>query len=405
MEPLLYLVHRIPYPPNKGDKIRSYHILKHLAPRYAVHLGAFVDIEDDFQYAGRLESMCASLCLRRLGRVRSRVRCLRGFVTGEALTIPFYRDQGMQQWVDEVIRRVGIRKVLVFSSAMAQYVNREDHGGLYRIIDFVDVDSGKWEQYAKHMRWPDSWIYMREAKKLLDYERKVAACFDHSIFVSQEEARYFNDRAPALKEKIRWMRNGVDLEYFDPNVTYPNPYPDRGRYIVFTGAMDYWANIDAVTWFAGDVLPRLRACFEDLRFYIVGANPSPEVSALTQVPGVVVTGKVADVRPYIQHADAVVTPLRIARGIQNKVLEAMAMAKPVVASQEAAEGIGAVHGHEILIANGAGETAEMVTTALDEGVQRIGIAARTFVERHFKWSENLSLLDHLLRAGRDEELV
>ena len=405
MEPLLYLVHRIPYPPNKGDKIRSYHILKHLTSRYAVHLGAFVDIEDDFQYTGRLESMCAGLCLRRLGRMRSRVRCLSGFVTGEALTIPFYRDRVMQQWVNERIRRTGIKKVLVFSSAMAQYVDRNDHDGLYRIIDFVDVDSGKWEQYAKHMRWPNSWIYRRESKKLLNYERKIAAHFDHSIFVSQEEADYFEDRAPELKEKIHWMRNGVDLDYFNPNVKHPNPYPECCRYIVFTGAMDYWANVDAVTWFACNVLPGLRTRFEDLKFYIVGSNPSPEVRALAQVPGVVVTGKVPDVRPYIQHADVVVTPLRIARGIQNKVLEAMAMAKPVVASQEAAEGIGAEHGHEILIADSANETIKMVATILENGAQRAGIAARKFIERHFKWSESLSLLDQLLQVDRDEKSI
>src|SRR3569623_858504 len=248
MKELLFLAHRIPYPPNKGDKLRSYNLLKQLGRDYRVPLGAFIDEADDWRHV-------------------------------------------------------------------------EAAAGRRRVMDFVDIDSDKWQQYAEARRWPLSWVYRREARTLLQYERAVAATFDASVFVSDSEADLFKRLAPECAARVWSIHNGVDTAYFDPVQSFTPPYPLYEKPIVFTGAMDYWANVEAVNWFAREVFPVVRAADEEARFYIVGARPAAEVQALRRLPGVIVVGAVDDIRPYLAHAALAVAPLRIARGVQNKVLE------------------------------------------------------------------------------------
>jgi sugar transferase (PEP-CTERM/EpsH1 system associated) len=216
--------------------------------------------------------------------------------------------------------------------------------------------------------------------------------------VSDPEAALFRKLAPESATKIGHFNNGVDTDYFSPHLGHASPYADGERAVVFTGAMDYWPNVDAVQWFANDVFPHLRERFADLRFYIVGSRPSPAVQALAQLPGVVVTGTVPDVRPYIAHARVAVAPLRIARGIQNKVLEAMAMATPVVVSPQALEGIEAVPGAELVLADGAGEFVESVSTLLEQQGSPLGPAARARVERQYSWPSNLACIGERLEC-------
>ena len=214
---------------------------------------------------------------------------------------------------------------MVYSSAVAQYVLREDLPLEQRIIDFVDVDSDKWKQFASNKIWPLSAIYKREADKLLEYEQQTAEKFDYNLFVSDSEAELFRQLAPSVAEKVTSYNNGVDSRYFSPTEELENPYRSAVLPIVFTGAMDYWPNVDAVKYFARSVLPQVKLRHPEAEFYIVGNKPSAEVKELEQIPGVVVTGWVEDIRPYIKHASVAVAPMRIARGVQNKVLEAMAM--------------------------------------------------------------------------------
>lgn len=391
---LLFLAHRIPYPPDKGDKIRAWHLLEHLSRRYRVHLGAFVDDPEDWRHCEKLRSICASTHFAGLNPRLGKLRALGGLFSGEALTLPYYRDAGLQAWVDAHLRD-GVGRVLAYSSAMARFVMRAD--GARRVMDFVDIDSDKWRQYARSKAWPLSWLYRREGERLLDWERAVAARFDASLFVSAAEAADFRVLAPESAARVGHYNNGVDAEYFSPERDYPNPYPAGVTAIVFTGAMDYWPNGDAVEWYAREVLPDLRAARPDLLFAIVGSRPSPQVRELADLPGVRVTGRVADVRPWLAHARVVVAPLRIARGIQNKVLEGMAMARTLVATPQALEGIDARVGEEVRRADSAAELARETLAALEDG-PGLGAAARARVLQDFAWDRALARVDRLLET-------
>lgn len=400
MHDLLFLVHRIPFPPNKGDKVRSYHLLRHLAQHYRVWLGTFVDALEDWQHVDEVRRCCADVYCAPLNPRRARLWSLRGLATGEPLTLPYYRQAGLQGWVDRVIAEQQIKRVLVFSSAMAQYVRRPSYDHLRRVMDFVDVDSAKWAQYADGKSWPLSWIYRRESERLLTFEQAVAQEFAASLFVTIEEAALFRQLAPDVPaERVMAVSNGVDTDYFNPDQEYPNPYPVGEQVLVFTGAMDYWANVDAVDWFARTVFPEIHRAAPDSRFYIVGARPTATVQRLATLPGVHVTGTVADVRPYIIHAECSVAPLRIARGVQNKVLEAMAMGKPVLATSAAIEGIGPSSPLPekegpggILVADHPAELAQQALTLLVDRAktEHMGCHGREWVLHHYDWDRNLS---------------
>jgi len=400
MEHLLYLAHRIPYPPNKGDKIRSWHLLKHLAERYHVHLGTFVDDAADWQHVDKVRQSCASTCLARLNPRLARIRSLGALAAGRALSVDYYRDAGLARWVDSTVRQHDIRRVLVFSSPMAQYAMAMRQAR--RVIDFVDIDSDKWRQYAEKKHGPMRWLYGYEARRLLHFEQRVAAAFDASLFVSRPEAELFRQLAPGLGDRIGYFSNGVDTDYFAPSPSLENPYPRDVAAVTFTGAMDYWPNIDAVQWFANDIFPQVRQVNPNAHFYIVGSRPSAEVQALAALPGVHVTGTVPDVRPYLAYAQLAVAPLRIARGIQNKVLEAMAMAKPVVVSPQALEGIDAEPGREILVAATARDFAETVIRQLQQPSPAFGQRAREKVVSQYGWASNLARVDALLEPALDE---
>ena len=399
MQHLLFLVHRIPYPPTKGDKVRSYHVLKYLAERYRVHLGAFVDDAADLEHVGALRDLCEECHLVRLRPVLAKVRSVVGLVTNEPLTLPYYRSASMLRWVNERLRATPMQGVLAFSSAMAQYGMSAT--GVCRVADLVDVDSDKWRQYAATRHWPYSAIYRRESRHLLHYERQIARCFDATVLVSEAEARLFRELVPDAANKVYHINNGVDFKYFAPRPSYPNPYGGGKRAIAFTGAMDYWPNVDAVVWFARSVFPEIRRRFADATFCIVGARPSPTVRRLAELPGVTVTGAVPDIRPYLAHARFAVAPLRLARGVQNKVLEAMAMAKPVLASPQAAEGIEARVGMELLVAADATEFVRQASRLLEHDNAALGAAGRARVLDSYAWDKSLNRLENLLtrRSG------
>ncbi|HEX9625684.1 MAG TPA: TIGR03087 family PEP-CTERM/XrtA system glycosyltransferase [Acidiferrobacterales bacterium] len=397
MDDLLFLVHRIPYPPNKGDKIRSYHLLRHLAANYRVHLATFIDDPDDRRHVDALRGLCADLYCADLQPIRARLRSLGGLARGEALSLPYYRDAGLRRWVTGKL--AGVRRVLAFSSPMAQYVL--DAGpGVRRVMDFVDVDSDKWRQYSASRGWPMGWLYRREARRLLDFERRVAHEFDACVLVSAAEAELFRRLAPEAAGRIVAVENGVDSDYFSPDRDYENPYDADERVLVFTGAMDYWANVDAVNWFAREIFPGVQARHPMARFYVVGSRPTDAVHALGALPGVRVTGRVADTRPYIAHARAAVAPLRIARGVQNKVLEAMAMARPVLASPQAMDGIAPCAGLERLVGDSAESLARLAEALITgDDHDALGPVGRACVLSHYDWERNLAHIDALLEGA------
>jgi len=400
--PLLLLVHRIPFPPNKGDKIRSWHLLLHLLKSYQVHIGYFVDDLADVDCIETVNALCASACSVVLNPYRSRLASLAGLLTHRALTLDYYHNAQMGRWVDATIKQHGIGQMVIFSSAMAQYA--EAHQAVVRIIDFVDIDSDKWLQYAVKKWWPLSWLYHREGVKLLQYERHIAALFDHALFVSPQESALFRTLAPESAHKISFFSNGVDTEYFSPHLALPSPYLPSQKIIVFTGAMDYWPNCDAVDWFAREMLPLIRERFPETCFYIVGSRPTQQVMALAMLQGVTVTGTVADVRPYLVHADVAVAPLRIARGIQNKVLEAMSAGKTVIVSPEALEGIDAKPVQEVLLAETAQQFVTHICRIFTGGQVNLGRAARSKMVTQYGWDANLAVLDRILSTKESSNL-
>jgi sugar transferase (PEP-CTERM/EpsH1 system associated) len=400
VEGLLFLSHRIPFPPNKGDKIRSFNLLKHLSTRYAIHLGAFVDDADDWQYQDALKPYCASIKLLPLHPRRAKLASLTGLLTGEALTLPYYRNTELKRWASELATSGTVSRGLAFSSAMAQFMPAQLAP---RVLDMVDVDSDKWTQYAPTQRWPLSWVYAREGRRLAEWEVQVAQDFDATLLVSRDEAALMQQRAPQARHKIGAFENGVDADYFSPARDYPNPYAADVQSIVFTGAMDYWPNIDAVTWFVERVFPAIRDAVPAAQFTIVGSRPSDAVVALARQTGVVVTGSVPDVRPYLAHAVCSVAPLRIARGVQNKVLEAMAMARPVVASPQAAEGIRAVAGRDFTLAQGEAEFAQAVVTQLQ--APATAAHARDCILENYDWARNLSAIDPLFERAQAHPFI
>ena len=388
MQPLLYLTHRIPFPPDKGDKVRSFHLLQQLASSFEVHLGTFIDDPADIVHLDKLNTFCASVKAVISGAMSMRLRSASGFFSGEALSVSRYRDPGLAAWVGDAIDRHRISKAVVFSSAMAQYIPSFD--SMRVVVDFVDVDSSKWAQYATARAWPMSALFAREAKSLLAFERRIARSAHATFFVTPAEAELFRALAPETSRRLKSAENGVNADYFAPSNATPRPFPDDEDAVVFTGAMDYWPNVDAASWFARDVMPHLLSVRPKARFYVVGRNPSSAVRSLSSLAHVVVTGGVADVRPYLQHARAVVAPLRIARGIQNKVLEAMSMARPVVTTSSAAAAIAGEAGRHFVVADERDAYVEAIDALMDTAVgNAIGRAARQLVVARYDWATNL----------------
>ncbi|HYW75953.1 MAG TPA: TIGR03087 family PEP-CTERM/XrtA system glycosyltransferase [Gammaproteobacteria bacterium] len=395
MDDLLFLTHRIPYPPDKGDKIRSFHWLQGLSSRFRIHLATFIDDPRDEAHVDALHRYCESLHVVRLRRHRLALAALPAFARREALSLAVYRDAGLRAWLSDVCRRHSIVAALAFSSGVAPYLAAPELRTVRKVVDFVDVDSDKWRQYASGARWPKRWIYAREARCLVRDEARLARLSDVSVLVSPAEAALFG-RQVSSRVPIEAIENGVDVEFFDPRRSYPNPYT-HSKVLVFTGAMDYAANADAVNWFANEVFADVRERCPQAAFYIVGSNPSPSVRRLSELPGVVVTGRVPDVRPYLAHAAAAVAPLRLARGVQNKVLEALAMDRPVLATPQAVEGL--EEGVSVIdaVTDCASDLAARAVALLQGGSPIEPGRRRAFVQQRYSWQRSVDRLSAALR--------
>ncbi len=395
---ILFLAHRIPFPPDKGDKIRSWRLLDYLAGRFRVHLACFVDDPADFAHEPRLLEVCESATLIPIERRSALVRSARGLVDGEPLTVAYFRDPAMASAVDALRERPLVAEI-VFSSTMVQYVETPVEGRP-RIVDFCDADSDKFTSYAADAIFPMNWIFTREGALLGNAENTAANWADASFAITPDEAALFNRREAIVREVGCWS-NGVDTDYFDPSGDFP--LVSAPADIVFTGAMDYRANIDAVEFFVREIWPFVRAKAPAATFAIVGARPTRRVKALARTAGVRVTGRVDDIRPWIAGAKIAVAPLRVARGLQNKVLEGMAMAKPVVATTAAATGVLAKPGVEIVLADApaafAAATVDLLIHASRR--ERTGAAARARVVADYQWDRQLSRFG----AALDSELA
>ena len=393
---LLFIAHRVPYPPDKGERVRAFHEIEALSRHFRVTAAALTQEPSDVEAAAELKHWCEKVITAPAG---GKVRLLRGalgLLRGKSVTEDFFRNRRLAKVLHEEAEREPFDLVLAYSSSTLPYALSVPAGA--RIADLVDVDSAKWATYAQVARWPRRWLYRREACGVRTLEQRALDQCDAVILVSDAETRALGVES----DKVIAIGNGVDTEYFKPTDDEGATPPS----LVFTGTMDYKPNIDGVCWFVREVWPVLRRDVPDLTFSIVGRNPTHAVRKLADVPGVNVTGSVPDVRPYLAKAALAVVPLLIARGVQNKILEAMAMGRAVVASPEGLEGLEVAVGTETLQARTPEEWQRCIRELLQDNARRQQVehAARTCVEQKYTWAARLQpLLDLCERLGADCE--
>ena len=401
----LFLCHRLPFPPNKGDKIRSHALLTHLASLGPVHVGCFVDERKDLQYVNDVRALAGGECLFiPLSAATKWRRSTLALALGQPITTACFGSARLDDWVKNILSKRQPENLVVFGSAMAPYLlsSTLDRGRV--LFDMVDVDSDKWRQYAAISSGLPRWIYGREAHALEALEREAVRNFGRTLLVSHFEAETFRAISPENAARIESLNNGVDLERFSPDVELRNPFPAGELPIVMTGRMDYRPNYSGASWFAKHVAPFVFERLANAHVYFVGSGPPSSLQRLASAR-ISVTGSVDDVRPYIKHAAAVVAPLQLARGVQNKVLEAMAMGKAVVATHEATRALDVTNGQQLWIENDPVHFADAVVTAVrGEHRQNVMRNARLYVEAHHNWPRIFSLLDvHLRQIGTRRE--
>lgn len=387
---VLCLAHRFPYPPNRGDRVRSYQLLRFLAERADVDLATLADESPTDEDVAKLNQICRKLAVEPIGRwrwARAAGQALIGRSASEGLFQSTRLRQTIRAWTTETQYDAAV----VVCSGMTPYLRDFRQSPRRTIVDLVDVDSQKWLDYAVLAPRPAKWVFALEGKRLRRLEYALSSQVDAVTLVSYAEAALF--RAVCPNERTWAVANGVDLDYFQPLDLDADDCS-----AVFVGALDYRANILGARWFVRQVWPQLKNLIPHASLSLVGRNPVAEIRQMSQEPGIQVFGDVADVRPYLGRAALAIAPLQIARGIQNKVLEAMAMAKPVVASPQALEGISAVNHVHVCAADRPEQWVSRILRLWrrPDVRQSMGSEARRFVEEKHCWAARLSPLDALL---------
>ena len=397
---ILMLVHRVPYPPNRGDRIRSYHMLRFLAERADVWLATLADEPLAAGTQAALTGLCREVAIEPLGRDRW-LRGALSLIRGRSATEGLFACPSLRRAIARWRQAVRWDAVLAFCSSMLPYADLPALRDLPLVVDLVDVDSQKFFDYAAFSRGPRRWLCALEGRRLRRLERTLPRRAEAILLVSEAEAALYRRFCP--NDRTHVVPNGVDLDYFQPASDGPHPWKplpaaDRTN-LVFVGALDYHANVDGVCWFVRAIWPQVRQALPQLTLGLVGRKPVPAVQKLAQVDGVRVFADVPDVRPHLAAADLAIAPLRIARGVQNKVLEALAMAKPVIASPQASEGLAAASIGALVVAHSPAEWAAQVGRWIADPAERAarGRAGRDFVLAEHAWPVALARLVPLLR--------
>jgi polysaccharide biosynthesis protein PslH len=385
--PILYLTHRVPFPPDKGDRIRNYHVLRQLARRGRVWLACLADESTTVEIDTELKSLCERVAIVPATR-RRWLNAGTSLLTGRSISEGAFAEAGLNRVIRDWCRETRFQCVLISASSLASYFKLPELADVPKVVDLVDVDSQKWSDFADAARGPKRWLYRLESRRVRKLERELWQSTSAVAMVSRAEAAVYESfTAPGAATVAA---NGVDLDYF----AVPPPEPVAASTCVFVGAMDYLPNVDAAVWFARDIWPRIRANEPSADFQIVGRKPVPEVQRLAELPGVTLIGQVPDVRPFVANATLVVVPLRLARGIQNKVLEAMAMGKAVIAAPPALAALKAEPGTHLLSATTPDEWVDAVRGLFADPARcaELGAAARRFVEQNHHWDTCLEPL-------------
>jgi polysaccharide biosynthesis protein PslH len=386
---VLVLTHRVPFPPDKGDRIRTYHILKWLSARATVHLACLADEPVDRATRTGLEALCERTAIvPHQGRARW-ARGLGSFLTGGTVSLGVFHSPRLRAVVEDWAGEHSYASVFASASSLVPYLRLNVLRNVPSVVDLVDVDSQKWLDYANSGCGPMSWLYRTEGHRLRRVERDLATSAHAVTLVSEAERTLYRQACAVSSRNVHAISNGVDFDYFHPagqDVTVD----ETG--CVFVGALDYRPNVDGAVWFCREVWPEIRRRFPGATLTLVGRRPVPQVRRLADCPGVEVTGQVADVRPYVARAAVAVVPLRLARGVQNKVLEALAMSKAVVSSPQAVAGVRAGAGSDLLVAETPSAWVDSLSSLLRDPARRaqLGAAGRRYVERNHCWETCLN---------------
>ena len=381
---ILFLSQRVPYPPNRGDKITTWRLIERMQREHEVRILAFAHDDADVRAAKELEAKGFPI---ETFAPRGKLRALPLVMTNTPMTLGVFGSSALQRKTDEWIADADM--AYAYSSSMGAFFLR--HEGTPRVMHFAELDSDKWLQYAKKKRFPASWIYNREFRTLRAFETELAHSVDENVFCTPLEQAIFQGEIPGASSAV--MRNGVDLEQYTPAYDKAEP-----GHLVFVGVMNYYPNVEGCRWFCDEILPGVQERVPGARLSIVGSHPTPEVERLADRPGVEVTGFVDDPSDWLRRAVVSVAPLRIARGIQNKVLEAMAMGLPVVGTTSATQGVDGEPGRDFLVADDAPGQIDAVCDLLrdSERARQLGERARAFVEEHYDWETCLRPLDQII---------
>lgn len=386
---ILYVCHRFPFPPKRGGKIRPFNMIRHLSSRHEVHVASIARTADEAREGQGIAAHCASYEIGRVSNPVQTLRMLLRLPTTAPSSMGYFYSPQLARRIDALIARERFDLVFVHCSSVAPYV--EHIRDTPKILDFGDMDSQKWLEYSRFKPFPLSLGYRLEGAKMEHAEKRLARRFDLCTATTRAEWQTLESYGTGVATD--WFPNGVDSDYFAP---------EGGAYdaetIAFVGRMDYYPNQECMFDFCSRTLPRLRARRPSLKLLIVGADPSPRVRRLEQLPGVTVTGSVADVRPYLRRSALMVAPLNIARGTQNKILEAMASGVPVVTSRVAAGGVDASDPDHFLTASTPEEYAAAVLRILEDPAerQRLSRAGRARMLSHHAWDKSMQRLDGII---------
>jgi sugar transferase (PEP-CTERM/EpsH1 system associated) len=397
---ILYVTHRVPYPPDKGDRIRCLHVLRFLAARADVHLACLADEPPHPDVAAVLRPLCREMAIVPLGRTRW-LRALFSLASGGTASEGAFWSTRLSGILRDWLQQGGFDATLASASSVAPYLMQGGLRDAPAVIDLMDVDSQKWLDYSRSSNLPRSWLHRLEGLRLRRLEHRLARWARAIVLVAPTEADLFHQVCP--HGHVQVVTNGVDLDYFAPGAA---DLEEPGR-CVFVGAMDYAPNVDGAGWFCREVWPEVRRRWPRASLALVGRNPTPAVHALARVPGVEVVGTVPDVRSQVSRACVTVVPLRIARGVQNKVLESMAMGKATVVSPPPLQGLHAIPDEHLLLARSPAEWVACLTRLFERPALRrqLGAAARAYARTNHCWEHCLAPLAHLLGMSAKQEMV
>jgi len=385
---ILFVCHRLPYPPSRGGKIRPFNMISHLARTNSVVVASLSHTEQEAEAGMGLRDYCEDVITEVLPERIRWMQATKALLSTTPSSVAYFWSHALHRRIQERVYRTKFDVIMVHCSSVAQYVL--DYPDSFRILDYGDLDSEKWSEYSRWKPFPFSMGYALESRKLRRYEHELALRFDRCSVTTQREKESFE--ALQVPTPCNVIPNGVDTSYFRRTGNSFAPV------VLFLGRMDYFPNIDGILYFVHQVLPLIRKRMPNVEFRIVGSNPSSKIRELAKIPGVLVTGHVPDVRHYANDAAVSVAPLRIARGTQNKILESMAMGIPVVASPPAAKGIDAVPGRDLLVAEDTESFAERVLEVLENHHLRKSLseAALKQLEAAHRWSASMSTLDRIV---------